>query len=234
MNHTQKPKFILIGESITSPVSNTHRKEILVEIYVDENGYVQNAGFEHRPIGALEQGPIDGPKAIVLHRTDSTTAANSIQSFKSGVGTHFIVDKDGTVTQTASLLKHTYHVGKIKSRCYDSGTCPADETKEIRGWGWDPEKIHNHEKAKSYPTRYPMNKDSVGIEVVAKYNSGAWDAATQEQLESVSLIVKILKDTYCIGEDDIYEHDKISYKTQGEGAGLYSGGVQPSLPSCAE
>lgn len=122
--------FIRVGQASTSAVSNTQRKEIVVAVYVDAKGYIQNAGFVHQPIMALEKGTITGPKAIVLHRTDSTMATGSIQAFQSGVGTHFIVDKDGTVTQTASLLKQTAHVGKIKSKRYESGTCAADETKE--------------------------------------------------------------------------------------------------------
>jgi N-acetyl-anhydromuramyl-L-alanine amidase AmpD len=105
-----------------------------------------------------------------------------------------------------------------------------DETKKIKSWGWNPKKVYEHEKVKAYPTRYPMNEDSVGIEVVAKHHNGAWEDATSAQLESISAVVKILKDAYSIGESDIYEHDKISYKTLGEGAGLYNGGVQPISP----
>ncbi len=178
----------------------------------------------HEPIAALEKGPLTGPKAIVLHRTDSYNLESALQSFKKrGVGTHFIVDKDGTVTQTASLSKRTSHLLYIKSRCFENGTCPADEKAKIKSWGWNPKKLHNHETLKDYPTRYPLNTDSVGIEVVAKHVNGAWEAATPAQLASISTIVKVLKDIYGIGEADIYEHDKICYKTPGEGAGLYPG-----------
>jgi N-acetyl-anhydromuramyl-L-alanine amidase AmpD len=201
----------------------TQCKDVPLKTYVDPQGYVQNAKFLHKPIPALEKGPLTGPKAIVLHRTDSYNLESPLQSFKKGVGTHFIVDKDGTVTQTASLLKQTSHVGKIKSRCYESGTCPADEKAKIKGWGWAPQKVYNHEKAKAYPARYPMNEDSVGIEVVAKHDNGAWEAATPAQLASISTLVMILKSIYGIGEADIYEHDKISYKTPGEGTDLYPG-----------
>jgi N-acetyl-anhydromuramyl-L-alanine amidase AmpD len=205
------------------PLAAAKAKDAAAKASVDDKGYVQNAKFVHKPIAALEKGAITGPKAVVLHRTDSNTLESALQSFQKGIGTHFIVDKDGTVTQTASLLKKTAHVGKIKSRCYEAGTCAADEKKKIKGWGWAPDKVYNHEKAKAYPDRYPMNEDSVGIEVVAKNNKGTWDAATAAQLASIAAILNILKDTYGIGEADIYEHDKISYKTAGEGAGLYSG-----------
>lgn len=231
------PDFKRVGQSTTSPTSNLQRMTVRVRAYVDDKGYVQNAGFAFKPISALENGPIDGPKAIVLHRTDSYTVDSALRSFQSGIGTHFIVAKDGAVTQAASLLNRTAHVGKIKSRAAESGS-PAGEAALIKGWGWAPAKIYNHEKSKSYPDRYPMNQDSVGIETVAKHRGDSgWEAPTAEQSASIATIVRILKDTYGLGEDDIYEHDNISYKTDGEGAGLYSGdpvsspGMPPTIDS---
>lgn len=208
---------------IAGAAAVTHCKDVPLKAHIDGNGYIQNAKFVHKPIPALEKGAITGPKAIVLHRTDSSNLESSLQSFKKGVGTHFIVDKDGTVTQTASLLKKTSHVGKIKSRCYESGTCPADEKAKIKSWGWAPQKVHDHEKVKSYPARYPMNEDGIGIEVVAKNNNEVWEAATPAQLVSITTIVRILQNAYGLGEADIYEHDQISYKKPGEGADLYHG-----------
>lgn len=207
----------------TKLTPNNIKQQKVSVIYIDDKGYVQNADFTHDPISALEKGDITGPHAIVLHRTESATASSALTSFKKGVGTHFLVDKDGTVTQTASLLKYTYHIGKVRSRCYINKTCSLDETKKIKGFGWSPEKIHNHEKEKDYPTRYPINADSVGIEVVGQYNSTTkkWDEAPEKQLKSIAKIVKLLKKEYSLTDDDIYEHDKISYKTEGEGAGLY-------------
>ena len=61
-------KFIEVGSSSTSESSNTERAEISVTVYVGENGYVQNAGFVHQPITALEKRDMTGPVAIVLHR----------------------------------------------------------------------------------------------------------------------------------------------------------------------
>lgn len=185
-------KAIFVGQATTTPVEQTGRAAIDVETYVDENGYVQNAGFVLKKIPALEKGSMDGPKAIVLHRTDSKTLASPLQSFEKGIGTHFIVDKDGTVYQTAGLLKKTHHVGKIKSRCYESGTCSADEAKQIRSWGWAPAKVHDHEKAKAYPERYPMNEDSAGIEVVADHDSAKWEEPTAEQSKSIRDVVSVL------------------------------------------
>ena len=108
-------RFVLAGQSRTSVKSNRQRKEVVLDVYVGKNGYIQNAGYVIQPVAALENGRIDGPKAIVLHRTDSTTAEGTMRGFQRGVGTHFLVGKDGTVFQAASLARKTAHVGKIRS-----------------------------------------------------------------------------------------------------------------------
>ncbi|MGQ4583910.1 N-acetylmuramoyl-L-alanine amidase [Lysobacter sp. F60174L2] len=220
-------RFLRVGQAITSPASNTTRKVIPVPIYVDEHGYVQNAGFVFQPIPALEHGRLQGPHAIVLHRTVSSTARNSLNAFARGIGTHFLIDKDGTIYQTASLLQKTYHVGPIRSRCFEEGTCDAAEQAAVesleRRQGY--RDVHNREKVKPYPDRFPMNEGSVGIEVVAMYTEATrqWDPPTPEQSESITLLARILKTQYSLTDADIYEHDRISRKTAGEGAGLYDG-----------
>ena len=224
-------KYMLVAESPTTPVSQTQRKQIAVRVYVDEKGWVQNAGFTLKAIPEVEKGSLAGPKAIVLHRTSGDNVESALTSAKKGVGTHFYVDKDGAVYQVASLLKKTFHVGKIRSKCFESGTCPIDEMKMIKSWGFAPGKIYSHEKAKAYPARYQMNEDSVGIETVAKCltncgdddpDDATWDPPTPAQSAAIVTIIDILKSAYGITDSDIYEHDKVSYKKGGEGAGLYS------------
>ncbi|KGM57793.1 hypothetical protein N799_01115 [Lysobacter arseniciresistens ZS79] len=197
--------------------------------YVDERGYIQNAGFILRPIPALEKGKLTGPRAIVLHRTAGDSLASALNAAGPS-GTHFYVDKDGSVYQVASLHRKTYHVGLIKSKCMAEDTCPRTEQKTISSWGWAPRRIHDHEKAKPYPDRYPMNEDSVGIEVVSRClrecgpgdsDSAVWEDPTAEQRDSISLLVRLLQRIYGLSDDDVYEHDKVSYKKGGEGAGLY-------------
>ena len=222
-----KGRWEAIGQFKTTPLEELERVEVNVDAYVDDEGWVQNAGFTLKSISALEKGLIDGPKAVVLHRTDSTKVDSPLKSFEGGVGTHFIVDKDGTVYQCASLLKRTAHVGKIRSKCYESGSCSADETKRIKGWGWAPTKIYDNEKVKSYPDRFPLNEDSVGIETVADHDGVSWEAPTADQEKSIKSIVKILQEKYGLTDSDIYEHDNISYKTAGEGADLYSPSAAP-------
>ena len=231
MNQASR-RFVEVGSSETSVTSNTRREEISVDPYVAPNGYVQNAGFVLQPIPALEKRDMTGPKAIVLHRTDGASVQSALNSAKSGIGTHFYVDKDGTVYQAASLLKHTSHVGRIRSKCYEEGTCTENEAATIRGFGWAPRRLHDHEKVKAYPVRYPMNEDSIGIEVVSRCvkNCGPsdkatpeWEPPTAEQSQSIADIIAILQQAYSLDDSDVYEHDLISYKTAGEGAGLWNG-----------
>lgn len=225
-------RMIAVGESTTSPASNSRRKQVAVKVYVDERGWIQNAGFVMKHIPALEKGAIRGPAAIVLHRTVSSTAASALSAFNRGIGTHFVVDKDGTTYQCASLLKKTAHVGPIRSRCHVDGTCTAVELANFKQWA-SRMPCYEHEKKKVYPTRYPMNEDSVGIETVAMYHesTSAWDSATPEQLIAIKRLVDTLKDEYGLTDADIYEHDKIAWKTEGEGAGLYRMPDNPGVQS---
>jgi hypothetical protein len=203
---------------------------------IDADGYLQDANITKRTVAGLEKGALSGPDAIVLHRTVSSTAASTLAAFGRGVGTHFIIDKDGTTYQTASLQKRTAHVGPIRSRCLAEGNCSPQEAASLQSYS--PKEGHNHEKIKKYPVRYPMNEDSVGIEVVGMYweSTKQWDPPTAAQERAISRLVGLLQSHYSLSDSDIYEHDKISRKTAGEGAGLYDGFdivspiVSPRLP----
>lgn len=77
-----------------------------------------------RRVTELEQKAFKVPiRSIVLHQTAGRTAQSALGAFKSGragvnYGTHFLIDKDGTIMQTASLLFYTYHVGKTRKKIY--------------------------------------------------------------------------------------------------------------------
>ena len=201
-------------------------------VAVDKDGYLTMDGVTKKPIAALEQGALKDVNAVVLHRTDSTKAQSAFDSFKTGVGTHFLIDKDGTIYQTASLNQLTYHVGKIRARCQVENTCSPQEAKTLDAMGFAPKKIHDHEAKKPYPDRYPTNSDSVGIEVVADYNpkTGKWEEPTPQQKAAIAKLVGNLQQTYGLNNADVYQHDTISYKTAGEGDGLWQGAaVQPGV-----
>ena len=188
----------------------------------------------------LKQGNLikEQVKAIVLHRTDSATAMQAINSFLgNGIGTHFLIDKDGTIYQCASLYKWTRHIGDIKAKDLEiNGKDSADYSKYKNKTYSQVSKIE--QTGKQYPNRYPINKDSIGIEVVGKcYNdkeekikvslnytqyNGKWEKSTQQQKDSTKQLADILKDIYNMTNDDIYGHGEISaHRTFNEGDNLY-------------
>jgi peptidoglycan hydrolase-like protein with peptidoglycan-binding domain len=185
---------------------------------IGKNGFI-DGGIIKKRIEKLENHDLKNVAGIVMHRTDSTNSKEVFSSFEKGIGTHFLVDKDGKIYQTASLNKTTQHVGKIKSKCYELSKCEDSDKEIIEKFGWAPKEISVHEKKKSYPNRYPTNSDSIGIEVVGKYNKQAkkWENVTTKQKESVTNLMDILKNHYKLKESDVYAHEKISYKTAGEG-----------------
>ena len=100
-------------------------------------------------------------------------------------GAHFLIDKDGTIYQTARLTQKTWHVGRLQSRCVAELKCSAPKK-------WDPSGTHKSESSKSWPARYPSNEDSIGIELV-----GRFDAATKnlrDRHDQAERVVEVARD----------------------------------------
>ena len=228
---------------------HTHRDKVDVYVEVEKPYYIDSEGYLHWEVEgeerirrakeiwqkvkhadqtkqlatALEKGSLtkQQTKAIILHRTNTDTSLQAVNGFLGGLGTHFLIDTDGTIYQCASLYKYTQHVGKIRSKAKETGTWSEKEQQHIKSLGNNVQALYDYEKTKSYPNRYPINSDSIGIEVVGKHKNNQWEVATQAQKDSIKNLVEILKEEYSLSDDDIYEHDKISRKTGGEGANLY-------------
>ncbi len=102
---------------------------------------------------------------IVVHQTDASTAACTLNSYKRHRmnGAHFLIDLDGTIYQTAAIYQRTDHVGLLKARCLAIGTCtPKDYAKtDVQG-------MHRIEMRKAVGERYPSNMEAVGIEMVGR------------------------------------------------------------------
>jgi len=119
----------------------------------------------------IEKGSLLTINAVIVHQTGAATAEHTFNSYeKGGHGAHFLIDKKGSIYQTASLSKLTYHVGKIKSKCYESKDCSKEELKAAtdilfekgKSYSSRVKNLHLHEKNKEYSARYPTNNDSVG------------------------------------------------------------------------
>ncbi len=127
----------------------------------------------------LDKGNRTDTNGIILHSTVTRSTKATIAAFKRGVGTQLVVDKDGEIVKTSDLDDITYHVGKIKAR--DSSTSYTKKSGEK--WGTYFSRIHKAESAKAFPSRFPTNNDSIGIEFVRDYinSSKTWDTITTKQ-----------------------------------------------------
>ena len=98
--------------------SYNNRKRINGErLNVGTDGMVVSDKIKSNRIEKSENGALKTVKGIVLHRTTASTAQSSISEFKNtGKGVHFIIDKDGTIMQLASLNFWTSHIGPPKHK----------------------------------------------------------------------------------------------------------------------
>lgn len=99
-------------------------------MYMDEQGYIFDDRIERKIFKTIERDNLDRVNGIVVHQTHSPTVQSTFNSYnhKNATGAHFLIDKDGKVYQTASIIKKTYHVGILKSRCILRRICKPTET----------------------------------------------------------------------------------------------------------
>ncbi|MET1257603.1 N-acetylmuramoyl-L-alanine amidase [Aliikangiella maris] len=162
-----------------------------------------------------------------MHQTGATTSSSTFNSYsKGGHGAHFLIDKKGTIYQTAHVSKKCYHVGKIRSKCYQSKLCAKADIKAItnllfakgKSYGVRIKDVHNLEKAKSYPDRYPLNIDSLGIEIVGSYDvkTKSYETINMLQNKSLTWLVGELLTHFTLTKVDVYRHPEVSYKMESE------------------
>lgn len=215
---------------VQSFVDNTLVRLVHTHLKADisAGGFIKDSQIIKKPFFNLENGKLKQVNALVLHRTDSWTAKGTLAGYETSTkGAHFLIDNDGTIYQTASLNKKTQHVGPIKSKCYQEDTCDVVEKNDIKkmenritGKKEDkmPMQIHNHEKTKKYPDRFPYNADSIGIEVVGKHDDKkGYGPPTPQQLESLKYLTTVLQNHYDLTHDDVYTHGSIARKKESEG-----------------
>ena len=190
---------------------------------VDSNGMLTTDKVVSKRFLHIEHGNLTSVKAIVVHQTDAPTAKHTFNAYNSGGnGAHFLIAKDGLIYQTASLKKRCYHVGRrIKPKCItvNPKACDPKKLEQIMklSWGKRVVAIDSNERKKSYPERYPVNSDLVGIELVGKHISEtSYEAVTHNQNESLKLLIKLLHGVLNTTEADIYNHPEVSYKHPGE------------------
>lgn len=189
----------------------------------------------------IEHGSFDIKKvqAVILHQTETVSAEKTIEVWKTRVyGTHFLVDRggeihtgaDGKIYQTAKLNRETWHVGNPQSRCLIAKTCeipkgakmsPEAQAEAIRGGKLKVKAVNKIEFSKAYPNRFPVNGDSIGIEIVTKfdYKKNVYPPPSSKQILVVSyLLEKLIEHIPAISlDEDIYTHGDIGRKQPSEG-----------------
>jgi hypothetical protein len=202
------------------------------------NGMVHSTRVNPKLFANLAHEPLTAIHAIIVHQTDSLTAASTLGEYardrdtaaktsRSGVGAHFLIDKDGTIYQTANLTRRCRHVGPIRSRCYETHTCTPEQTKQYSAMSnlkpWSKmfvSPVDKIERQEEYPARYPDNADSIGIEIVGKHlgddKSTVYEKPTDQQQASLHWLVTQLLDAYGLKTTDVYRHPQVSRKNEGE------------------
>jgi len=188
-------------------------------LHIDKQGRVINPKVKLEISLAIEVGPLPIIHGVVVHQTASATAAATLSGYQvpKAHGAHFLIDKDGTIYQTASLHKKTLHVGYIKSRCIAEKRCSPADLQQLRGRKAG-EQTGRVEMNKAYPNRYPLNGDSIGIEIVSMFKNGVFELVTDAQQTSLQWLLTELMDSLALTKADIYRHAEVSWKQESEGA----------------
>jgi N-acetyl-anhydromuramyl-L-alanine amidase AmpD len=205
------------------PTKYKQRKEKGMPSILDKRGMLFESRVRQRRFLGIEHGDLDVVRAIVVHQTDGGSAQDAFNSYLAGGnGAHFLIDKDGTIYQTASLNKRCYHVGRlIRSKCLtlDRKTCNSESMAKILAMSWTRQinALDAHERYKDYPARYPVNSDSIGIELVGKHlDDKTFETVTIAQNASLQWLVDELSRQFLLTANDVYRHPEVSYKNLGE------------------
>lgn len=134
-----------------------------------------------------------GPKGITVHYTaDGSVERIKREMGSTKIGYHYIIDKDGSIIQTASLLKTVNHAGvamwndKSPNRTHLAVAFVCWGYLNARGQTWTGLQIPN-----------PVSRAN-----------GMWDAATDAQEKSLTKLLIHLINTYKISPLDICGHDE--------------------------
>lgn len=191
-------------------------------LYIDMGGYIDHVRITRKIYPTLEHGPMNHVHGIVVHQTTAATIGSTFNAYQrpGANGAHFLIDKDGTIYQTASLMRVTYHVGEMQSRCLIEKKCPPTELKATSELNKSPMALHQHEKAKAWPDRFPNNSDAIGIALVGaatkKDGVTTFETVTDAQNTSLKWLVGELEATLGVSPTEVYRHPDVGRKTPDE------------------
>lgn len=182
-------------------------------LHVNSQGYILDNRVKLTPRPLIAHGVLHHINGIIVHQTGGATAASSLSSYTlhGAMGAHFLIDKDGTIYQVASLHRQTWHVGKLRSRCLAEHRCSATDLNALRHFS--PTAESHREMQKQVPDRYPSNEDSIGIEIVGMANKQKiYEPVTAQQIASLRWLVSELTSTLRVHMSEIFRHPVVSRK----------------------
>src|SRR5579863_3695506 len=192
-------------------------------LFISKAGLVDAERVELKIFSTIERGPMDKVNGIVVHQTGGSSAESAFSSYrhKGANGAHFLIDKDGTIYQTASLYRVANHVGKLQSRCISTKVCSPEEFKSSHELRNKYTQLSRREHKKKFPERYPSNFDSVGIEIVGGIvledgESSIYEDVNANQNASLQWLVRELSETLHVSMQEVYRHPDVSYKVKTE------------------
>ena len=195
-------------------------------LYITREGHVDAERIKVKIFTKIERRAMKIVNGIVVHQTDGSSADSAFDSYKreGANGAHFLIDKDGSIYQTASLYKTTNHVGMAQSRCLNTQRCAPSEFKATNALekAWKPKAISDREYKKQWPDRYPLNMDSIGIEIVgvstkiSGRDEKVYEAVNEKQNDSLEWLIRELTDTLSVAKGEIYRHPDIARKNTTE------------------
>lgn len=184
---------------------------------IDATGMLVDPKVKRVRHPVIERGEMKSVSGIIVHQTGAATAKSTLNSYKQhfATGAHFLIDKDGTIYQTASVYRQTWHVGKLKARCLLENRCSSDEARALKKF--NPSGEHEREIKKSAPNRFPSNEDSIGIELVGEVTpGGGYAAVTAAQNASLSWLVSQLIQALSLRSTEVFRHPTVSRKNPTE------------------
>jgi len=194
---------------------------------IDANGHIINSKIIIKIFPHVERGSMTTINGIIVHQTDASNSQSTFNSYMlaNANGAHFLIDKDGTIYQTASLYERANHVGKIKARCVLENRCSPADVKALKTYS--PTAENRREQQKSHPDRFPTNSDSLGVELVGKSfadpkpkaaNNYTYETVTVDQNNALKWLISELSSTLAIALTEVFRHPVVSRKNLTEAA----------------
>jgi len=89
----------------------------------------------------------------------------------------------------------------------------------VHGWSKIIIAIDKHERQKNYPDRFPINSDSIGIELIGMHiDDKTYESITTCQNMSLQWLIDEIYTHFGLDKNDVYRHPTVSYKNPGEAA----------------